>query len=45
MTNRQIHEEAAGMPLALEFFTRNGIDPNAEYTEFDEDDFLTFPIL
>ena len=44
MTNRQVHEEAAGMPLDLEFFTRSGIDPDAEFTEFDEDDAQTFPI-
>ena len=29
MTNRQAHEQAAGMNLAPEFFETNGIDPNA----------------
>lgn len=29
MTNRQAHEQAAGMSLAPEFFAINGIDPDA----------------
>jgi len=33
MTNREAHEEAAGMNLSTEFFTFNGIDPDAEYEE------------
>ncbi len=28
-TNRELHEEAAGMPLDDMFFRMNGIDPNA----------------
>ena len=32
MTNREAHEEAAGMQLEDLFFLRNGIDPDAEYT-------------
>ena len=30
MTNREAHEKAAGMNLCPEFFTLNGIDPDAE---------------
>lgn len=30
MTNREAHEEAAGMNLENSFFLRNDIDPNAE---------------
>ena len=30
MTNRESHEEAAGMGLEPAFFTSNGIDPDAE---------------
>lgn len=37
MTNREIHEEAAGMALDDSFFRFNGIDPDAEYIETDED--------
>jgi hypothetical protein len=33
MTNREAHEEAAGMPLADIFFKVNRIDPDAEYVE------------
>lgn len=33
MTNREAHEQAAGMPLEPMFFSRNGIDPDAEYVE------------
>ncbi len=33
MTNRQAHEEAAGMNLDSMFFIANGIDPDAEYIE------------
>jgi hypothetical protein len=33
MTNREAHEEAAGMNLDARFFTFNNIDPNAEYAE------------
>ena len=33
MTNREAHEEAAGMRLCLEFFEVSGIDPDAEYIE------------
>ena len=33
MTNREAHEEAAGMGLDLLFFSLNGIDPDAEYVE------------
>jgi hypothetical protein len=32
MTNREAHEEAAGIQLEDLFFLRNGIDPDAEYT-------------
>lgn len=31
ITNRQAHEEAAGMGLCDEFFTLNHIDPDAPY--------------
>jgi hypothetical protein len=31
MTNREAHEEAAGMALDDLFFVISGIDPNAEY--------------
>lgn len=31
MTNREAHEEAAGMNLDDMFFRLNGIDPDAEY--------------
>ena len=37
LTNRECHEETAGMPLEDIFFSRNGIDPNelsAEYIEY-----------
>lgn len=33
MTNREAHEKAAGMNLEMAFFTTNGIDPDAEYTD------------
>lgn len=33
MTNREAHEEAAGMPLGDMFFRFNNIDPDAEYEE------------
>lgn len=33
MTNREAHEEAAGMNLSDLFFTMSGIDPDAEYCE------------
>jgi hypothetical protein len=33
MTNREAHEKAAGMQLEDLFFTMNGIDPDAEYTD------------
>jgi len=33
MTNREAHEEAAGMNLSDMFFRFNGIDPDAEYQE------------
>jgi hypothetical protein len=33
MTNREAHEEAAGMGLCNEFFIFNRIDPDAEYKE------------
>ena len=33
MTNKEAHEEAAGMALDPLFFILNGIDPNAEYEE------------
>lgn len=32
MTNREAHENAAGMPLDMTFFLANHIDPDAEYT-------------
>lgn len=32
-TNRQAHEEAAGMALENAFFFINGIDPDAEYKD------------
>lgn len=32
-TNREAHEEAAGMGLCNEFFTISGIDPDALYVE------------
>lgn len=31
MTNREAYEEGAGMGLAPEFFTMNGINPDAAY--------------
>ena len=34
MTNREVQEEAAGMGLCTEFFTANGIDPEAEYKDY-----------
>lgn len=33
MTNRQVHEEAAGIALDDRFFWTIDIDPDAEYTE------------
>jgi len=30
-TNREVHEEAAGVGLCIEFFALNGIDPDAPY--------------
>lgn len=33
MTNREAHEEAAGMPLDDIFFKVNRINPDAEYIE------------
>lgn len=39
ITYRMLHEEAAGMPLCLEFFTISGINPDAPVTcncNFDE---------
>lgn len=33
MTNREAHEEAAGMGLCESFFIYNNIDPNAECVE------------
>ena len=33
MTNREAHEQAAGMPLDDIFFKVNRIDPDAEYIE------------
>jgi hypothetical protein len=36
MTNRQAHEEAAGMNLEDAFFTANGIDPDATCPEEGE---------
>lgn len=33
MTNREAHEEAAGMPLSDIFFKVNRINPDAEYIE------------
>jgi hypothetical protein len=38
MTNREAHEEAAGMGLCQEFFVLNGIDPDAEYKEPTQED-------
>ena len=35
MTNREAHEEAAGMNLCREFFIFNNIDPDAEYIKED----------
>lgn len=35
-TNREAHEEAAGMGLCDEFFTTSGIDPDAPYEEAEE---------
>ena len=32
-TNRQAHEEAAGMGLCDEFFSVSGIDPDALYSD------------
>ena len=32
MTNKEAYEEGAGMSLSPEFFTLNGLDPEAEYT-------------
>lgn len=34
MTNRQAHEEAAGMNLDDAFFISNGINPDAEYVAY-----------
>lgn len=34
MTNRQAHEQAAGMNLDDVFFRFNGIDPDAECVEY-----------
>ena len=39
MTNREAHEEAAGMGLDDMFFTFNGIDPDAEYSESCEESY------
>jgi len=36
MTNREAHEEAAGMNLDNIFFACLGIDPDAEYFEEEE---------
>lgn len=33
MTNREAHEDAAGMNLDDAFFRFNSIDPDAEYVE------------
>jgi hypothetical protein len=33
LTNKEAHEEAAGMNLDNLFFELNGIDPNAEFIE------------
>lgn len=33
MTNREAHEEAAGMSLDDRFFIFNDMDPDAEYVE------------
>lgn len=38
MTNREAHEKAAGMNLDPLFFTFNGIDPEAEFTDCYEGD-------
>jgi hypothetical protein len=38
MTNREAHEEAAGMPLDSSFFAINGIDPNTEYVDVPAED-------
>ena len=37
MTNREAHEEAAGMGLCDLFFAVSGIDPNAEYKEAQQE--------
>lgn len=31
LTNREVHEEAAGMGLSAEFFIKNNIDPDAPF--------------
>jgi len=36
MTNREAHEEAAGVNLDSRFFEINGIDPDAEYVELED---------
>ena len=36
MTNREAHEEAAGMGLEGSFFAMNNIDPDAEYIDLEE---------
>ena len=36
MTNKEVHEEAAGMGLCDEFFTINGIDPDAEFEDYQQ---------
>lgn len=38
MTNREAHEEAAGMGLEGSFFSMNNIDPDAEYVEMSAND-------
>ena len=43
MTNREAHEEAAGMPLEDSYFTINGIDPAADFTIYSRDDVVVFP--
>jgi hypothetical protein len=40
MTNREAHEEAAGMNLDDSFFKYNNIDPDAEYTEVAEGELI-----
>lgn len=37
MTNREVHEEAAGMGLDDMFFKMNDINPDAEYIEVPKD--------